>query len=158
MNVVDTNYLINELERGKDVKVLCMCPNICWSALEKIRRRYANFHIDMVENNISDIKARKNFILDDYDYIIFYSLDFFNPSEFEEMKELAFEKSNSGKKVSLGYSYMIPMQERKDKDISEEFRIMSFKNGTEYEEKSMAFPFFDIMYLSKIFIRRSRGN
>lgn len=148
MNVLDTNYLINELESGKQTKILCMCHNAYWSQLEKINRRYKNCHMDIFGNGVSYIMMRRNFDLDNYDYILFYSNEFFSQNDYDEMKEMAFQISNHGKRVSIGYSYVIPIEERKDKDVSEEFRVFSFKDGIEREGKGFGFPFFDVIDLA----------
>ena len=39
------------------------------------------------------------------------------------------------KRVSIGYSYLVPFEQRIDEEISEEIEIISFKNGDETIEK-----------------------
>ena len=149
MNVVDTNYLINELESGKQIKILCMCHNGYCSQLEKINRRYGNCEMDFIQSGLSLKNVHEMCDLpDDYDYLLFYSDELFNQKDYDEMKDIAFQISNNGKRVSIGYSYMIPVAERKTKDITQEFRMSSFKNSTEWEEKSFGFPFFDVIDLA----------
>lgn len=51
------------------------------------------------------------------------------------MKEIALKISEcKNKRVSIGYSYVSPMENRKEKDIFDEIKIVSFKDFIEYEE------------------------
>jgi len=74
--------------------------------------------------------------MENSDLIIWYSSRPYSEREILELKNMAFEISNNkNKRVSIGYSYSIPQEQRIDKDVSEKINIISFYNDNVFEEE-----------------------
>lgn len=148
------NYLKNRLESGKDTCMLSFSHNACWPYLQQFESRYGNCKIDIFGDGPSYLQMRANYQLNDYDFIIFYSSHYFDDEELNQIKEMAFTISqDKNKRVSIGYSYVIPIEERKHIDISEGIKFISFSNGEEYEETCFDTELFTIIDLVNLVVK-----
>lgn len=138
------NYLLNQLEKGdRNFKILFMSHNTYWAYLQELDMVYDNCSADVFGRGTAYIRHRENLNSADYDFIFYYSSTFYEDDELEEMKKIAFRiAENKNKRVSIGYSYVIPMEDRKDKDVFKEIKIVSFKDSIEYEETREGFQYF----------------
>lgn len=117
------------MDDGTDIKIIFMSHNAYWPELQILNERYDNCKIDIFGSGPVYISLRRDYILEDCDLILFYSSRFFDEYELNQIKQIAYEISqNKAKRVSIGYSYVIPLEEREDKDITNEVRVISFKN------------------------------
>lgn len=67
---------------------------------------------------------------------------------------MAFEVSNNNnKRVSIGYSYMIPIDERID-DRLQKIKIVSFKNNDKREETTYGYPYFTPLNLANTVVKK----
>lgn len=141
---INRNYLIEQLEnKDKNLKILFMSHNAYWSYLQNIDMDYENCIADVIGRGTAYI-GLCNVELKDYDLIIYYSSTFYEEDELEEMKKIAMQISkNANKRVTIGYSYIIPIEERKDKQIPDEIKIVSIKESNEHEENIETSPLFD---------------
>lgn len=86
-----------------------------WPYLQCFERKYENFEIDIFGSSTSYMRIRLGYILRDFDFIIFNSPNYFNVGELMKLKDIAFKISKPNKKrVSIGYLYVLPMEERKN--------------------------------------------
>lgn len=125
-------YLLEQLEKERNLKIMFISHNAYWSDLSKFANRYPNFKINTYgECVFNDWKKD----LDNYDMLFYYSSGFYNQNDLSDLEEMAFRISNDeNKRVSIGYSYMIPENERKVENISEEMKIVSFKDSIQIDE------------------------
>ncbi len=139
----EKSYLIRQLEKGdRKLKILFMSHNAYWSYLQGLDMRYDNCSADVTGRGTAYIGLR-NINTDDDDLILYYSSTFYEDDELQKMSEIASAiAKNKNKRVSIGYSYVIPMEDRKNKDISKEIKIVSFKGSNVYEETVNGFEFF----------------
>ena len=136
---VTSDYLIKKLEEGKNLNIALFSHNAYWPAIEKLDNHFENCNVIVFGQAIhnvkrADIDIRNQF--DNSDIIAFYSSDFYNEGKISELKDMAAKISDEKeKRVSIGYSYLVPFEQRIDEEISEEIEIISFKNGDETIEK-----------------------
>ena len=92
--------------------------------------------------------------IDNSDLIIYYSSDFYNEDELAELKTIAFKISNEkNKRVSIGYQYSIPFDQRPDPEVMEQIAIISYKNGKEFVEITYPTPYstvYDLVELTLV--------
>lgn len=133
------DYLYDRLDNGIDIKIIFMSHNAYWPELQILSRSYNNCKIDIFGSGPDYISLSRDYILENCDLIIFYSSIFFDKCELDKMKQIAFEISQKKEKcVSVGYSSVIPLEKRKDKNIEDEVKVISIKNSNEYEETILA--------------------
>lgn len=147
----NTNYLIEQLEKkDRNLKILFMSHNAYWSYLQGIDMRYENCSTDVIGRGTAYI-GLCNVDLKDYDLIIYYSSTFYEEDELEEIKKIATQiSSNANKRVTIGYSYIIPMEERKDEQVTDEIKIVSIKKSNKHEENIETFVYFNNVDLINI--------
>lgn len=136
MNIVDRNYLINQLNDGRTIDCLFMMHNSYQSRFLILNKRYENAKFECIGGSTGYLKIRckSGYIIQNHDFIILYGDDEYRDYEFNEMKELAKKISNgNNKRVSIGYSYFIPLEKRIN-GLSEEVKFASYKDNDEYEE------------------------
>lgn len=111
--------------------------------MNRINREHANCEIDIFGGGISYIVNHRNYVLDDCDLMAFYSSAPYELQKIEDILNIAFKISNEKqKRVSVGYSYVLPLAERKCENISEEIRIVSFHDCVVYDETTDAIQYF----------------
>lgn len=101
-----------------------------------LNKRYENAKFECIGGSAGYLKIRckSGYIIQNHDFIILYGDDEYRNYEFNEMKELAKKISNeNNKRVSIGYSYFIPLEKRIN-GLSEEVKFASYKDNDEYEE------------------------
>lgn len=148
------NYLIGKLEEGKNLNIVLLSHNAYWPEIQKLGNHFENCNVVVFGGSTSYMKSadiqRLNQI-DNCDLIIFYSSGFYNEGELTELKDLAFRISNDkNKRVSIGYSYCIPVEQRLHEGISEQIKIVSFKNGEESIEDAYPTPYFTAYDLAEL--------
>ncbi len=120
------NYLVNELEKGRKLNIMFISHNAYWFNLQQLEKRYENCKVD-----ISGCCAFKTWNKDkgeNSDLIFYYSSGYFDRDDLDYLEQKASTISKrENKRVSLGYSYIIPIEERTDENISEEMKIISYK-------------------------------
>lgn len=76
MNKLDENYLLKRLKDGIDIKIVFMSHNSYWHYLQHLDKSYGNYHINTFGGSTDYIKLRGNNIIDDCDFILFFSSGF----------------------------------------------------------------------------------
>lgn len=130
------NYLADILEKSINLKVLLLSHNAYWNELQKVALYYRNFKLTENGGSTSylDINDQNKM---DYDLILFYSSEKYQENESVKLKEIAMKISEeNNKRVTVGYSYILPAEERTIADINEEVLLYSVKNGQEQIQKS----------------------
>lgn len=126
------NYLVNELDKGRNIKIMFVSHNAYWSNLTIINNRYKNCKVD-ISGECTFFGWNRQ--LDNYDLIFFYSSSFFDEEDLKKLEQIASKISEEeNKRVTVGYSYIIPIDKRKVENMSEEIKIVSFKNSIKNEE------------------------
>ena len=143
---MNKDYLITKLENGNSLNIVVLSHNSYWPEIQKLGNHFKNCNVMCFGNStfyikLADIKRQNE--IENCDLIIFYSSEFYNEEELIELKNIAFKISNDkNKRVSIGYSYLIPMEQRPYDNISGQIEISSFKNSTETIEKMHSMPYF----------------
>ncbi len=128
------NYLQDELNNGRKIKTLLMSHNAFWTPVIILRDKYENYHVDIHGGNLSYLNNLST-TDKEYDFIILFSSDYYDDETYLKLKTMAKSISKKeNKRVSIGYSYMIPFEQRKKKELSEQIKIISIKNDVETEE------------------------
>jgi len=116
-----------------NIKILYMSHSDMWAYFRKIEEENNNMSVDFYRGSTYYIKNRRQY--EDCDFIIFFSSCGYADFEDKELKQLASRISiEKGKRVSVGYSYLIPKEKRTNLLKQEEIKIYSFKDGIEYED------------------------
>lgn len=141
------DYLISQLEEGRSLNIILVSHNAYWSAIEKLDNHFENCNITVFGGSTYYIKTaniEKRNKIENCDCIIFYSSEFYSEEEFIELKEIAFRISNDkNKRVSVGYLYNLPPEQRPCNGILDQIKISSFKNQEEtIEETYPSSPYF----------------
>lgn len=85
----------------------------------------------------------------DYDLILFYSSEGYKENELLYLKNLAYQISNNNnKRVTIGYSYILPKDKRIYENIPEEIKLISFKDSNELEEITYDIEYFNTLDLA----------
>lgn len=137
--------------KNDNIKMLYLSHSNMWECLEKIKEDNDNVSIDFYKGSTYYIKNKNQY--EDCDFIIFYSSFGYADFEEHELKELGSRISNQkGKRVSVGYSYVIPKEQRTDLLKNLEVKIYSFKEESEYEDTISAPEYFTPIDLMKLVI------
>ena len=135
MKGFEDSYFINRLEEGKYTSLMLMAHNAYWCQLERFQKLFSNFKLSIFGSGTSYARMRKNDIPKDADFILLDTGDFYSEYEYFFAKDLAKNISNKkNKRVTFGYLYVIPEEDRIDKGMSCEFKITSIKNNDIDEE------------------------
>lgn len=139
MNKLNSNYLIDRLEEGKELNITLLSHNAYWYEIQKLDRHFENCSVQAFGDGTSYIKMadmERLLQIENSDLIIWYSSRPYSEREILELKNMAFEISNNkNKRVSIGYLHSIPQEQRIDKDVSEKINIISFYNNNIFEEE-----------------------
>lgn len=129
------NYLTDELSNGRKIKIMLMSHNSYWYFLLKLDKEFENCFVEVFADGTIFLKNRRYNILNDCDLILFFSSKEYSSYEFETMKKIAQRISEEKeRRVTIGYSYILPIEQRKEIKYSSEIKISSYKNDTESEE------------------------
>lgn len=135
MQKQEQSPFIQRLENGTETKMLLLSHNALWPELQRFERRYENFELEIFGENTVYINIQlrnKGYTLPDVDFIVFYSSTFYDSDELEYLKKLAMQYSIDGqKRVTVGYSFVVPEEKRSSKEITDAIEIYSVKNGGE---------------------------
>lgn len=140
METFVNNYLISQLEEGRNLNIILLSHNAYWPAIEKLDNHFENCNVTVFGSSTYYIKTaspEKCNRIEECDCIIFYSSGFYNEEEFIELKEIAFRISNNkNKRVSVGYLYSLPLEQRPCNNISNQIKISSFRKQEETIEET----------------------
>ena len=157
MDNIDRDYLINQLESGRTIDCLYMMHNAYQSRFSVLNKRYDNSKFECIGSSVSYLKVRcrTGYVIQNHDFIMLYGDTRYRDYEFNEMKNIAKKISEeNNKRVSVGYSYIIPADERKQNGISEEIKFVSFNDGDEYEEILQPSTYHDPIELASLVIQK----
>ncbi|MDE5587008.1 MAG: hypothetical protein K2I72_01395 [Bacilli bacterium] len=151
MDCLETSHIINELKSGRKINVIFMSHNSYWPELKELEGQYENCHVVLCEDGLFYLKGKKTEDIENCDLVLFYSSHFYSEKNLNGIKEIVSRISQSqNKRVSFGYSYVIPKYERVDPFTSNEVQLVSFKDGIEYDETAYGFPYFDALNLAEM--------
>lgn len=138
-----TSYLIRKLEEGKNLDIIILSHNACWPEIQNLDNHFENCNVMFFGETTSDLKLANNQQIENCDLIILYSSETYNEAELIDLKNIAYKISNDkNKRVSIGYSYYIPVEQRPYENISKQIKIVSFKNAEEVIEDTYPTPYF----------------
>lgn len=156
MTINQGEYLINELEKGRNLSIALISHNAYWPQVDKYRRYYDNCKVQVFGGGTAYVrmaKNDKNRRLEDNDLIIYYGGDIYSESEIEYLMNVASKiSSDKNKRVTIGYSYFMPKKDGKE-GIDYEVEIMSVKDGEIVTEKIDKPRYFDAFYLTELTLR-----
>ncbi len=152
MKNLESNYFIDRLEKGINTKIMLMAHNAYWFQLKKFEKIYSNFEVKVFGSSTAYLRMRKNDIPNDCDFIILDSSNFYSEDDFLEIKKIALKMScESNKRVSIGYVYFIPLYKRTEPKMSNEIKIVSFKNNN-FDETIIPLSSYDLLSLADIIV------
>lgn len=147
-------YLINRLKDGNHLNIVLLSHNAYWPEVQKLDHHFENCNVVVFGSSTSYIKiadSQKRKKMENSDLIIFYSSGFYNEKGLAELKDIASRiSSKKNKRVSIGYLYCIPFEQRSDENISGKIKIVSFKNGEEVTEEAYPTPYFSTYDLAEL--------
>ncbi len=130
--------------------IMVMAHNAYWCQLE---RRYTNFKVSVFGSGSAYARMREEDIPKDCDFVILDGSETYRNDEFWWIKEMGMRTSaDNNKRVSIGYVYFIPRDERPDSSLSCEIKVASFKNGDCYEE-TVPISSYDLLTLAGIIVK-----
>ena len=149
------DYLEGILKKGEKLKVLLLSHNSYWNELQNMSEFYQNLELTLNGGSTLYLDMDKYQLEKDYDLILFYSNEEYSEDELLKLKNIAFEKSNDNdSRVSIGYSYILPENERLSDEECEQIKLVSFKNCIENNEITYGAEYFntlDLMTMTLIF-------
>ncbi len=130
------DYFINYLNEGNSIKTCFMVHNAYWPSLEKLNNHFNNCQIDTFGSSPAYLNSIKSDADSDYDLLILSSNGSYSDYDIQRLKNMAKEISKKkDKRVTIGYKYFIPKEDRENKTHTEELEIISFKSGNnDYKE------------------------
>ncbi len=105
------NYLLNELQNGRELKILFLSHNSYWYQLLRYKDHFEKCDVKAFGDGLFYLKIDKREI-DDCDIIVYYSSKFFDEEAYNSLKEFALNISNkNNKRVTIGYSAIVQYQD-----------------------------------------------
>ena len=133
---VEDDYLINELKKGRHINVGLLCHNAYWFDITKLHKYYENFNVAFTADSIVHINDRILKEFENSDLIIFDSSHYYDERQIAKLKDIAIDISNKkSKRVTIGYSSFIPVEQKTNKNQLLQIKIISFKDGHEITEE-----------------------
>ena len=124
------NYLINELNNNRKINLLVIAHNAYCSMHQVASNEYSNYMVDTLPLGLVSYTPSRVKYYNQYDLLLYYSSTFYEDEELDEIKEFAEKLSiNNHKRVVVGYYYIIPKEERVEKDIDFSVDIISYDKG-----------------------------
>ena len=155
MKGLKDNQFIKRLEEGIDTSVMLMAHNAYWSQFIKLERKYDNFHAYIFGRGTAYTLWRKEDIPKNCDFILLDSSDYFSKDEMNKTLKIAKKISEENhKRVTIGYIYFIPIEERTDPNIYSKIKIISLKNGVEDEETISIEEGDNLIFLASIVVEK----
>lgn len=141
-------YLVDELNKGRDLNVNLISHNSMWMRLKKLENRYDTFSLSVSASvQLLDLKLKDEVfyeVISNSDLIIFYSSEFFKKSEIDYLKDLASDiSSKKNKKVTIGYCYLT----KENNETISEVQITSidgYEENISYMHPDSIFNVFDL--------------
>jgi len=132
------SYLKSVLDTKRNLNVISMSQDAYFYQVQMLAHRYDNIKIDIFGGKTSYIKNRENMghpTLDNPDLIILYSSFIEEDKELETLKDMARKISQEqGKRVTVGYAYIVPWEEREYKKSLHEVKVVSVSGEEEHVE------------------------
>jgi len=148
------SYLKSVLDTKRNLNVISMSQDAYFYQVQMLAHRYDNIKIDIFGGKTSYIKNRENMghpTLDNPDLIILYSSFIEEDKELETLKDMTRKVSKAqGKRVTTGYAYIIPWEERETKKSLHEVKVLSILGDEEYIETIPTAQFFQPLNLLDI--------
>lgn len=143
------NYLIEQIENGRELNVVVMTHNSRWEYLKMLQRRHCNFKVEICGSHTNHLLRRKDFDVDSCDLIVLDTSSYFDNDEWQLIQNIAFRASEEkSKRVTVGYSYMIPMEERQNIKFSRKINISTFFDSSVVEtsfDEQASLPITDLL-------------
>lgn len=140
------DHLISTLKEGRNLNISLLSHNAYWPEIQKLNNHFKNCNVMVFGGSTTYIKLaneKRHNEIKNSDLFILYSSEFYNEEELAELKDIAFTIANDKeKRVSIGYLYQIPVEQRPHQSISEQIKIVSFKNDEEIIEETYPTPYF----------------
>ena len=144
-------YLKKQLDNENNLKVLLLSHNAFWTELQKLSHYYKNFELAVNGGSTLYLEMYRERLNNDYDLVLFYSSEGYKANELLYLKNLAYQISNdNSKRVTIGYSYILPKDKRICEDILEEIKLISFKDYIEHEETTYGIEYFNTLDLATL--------
>ncbi|MCH5166786.1 MAG: hypothetical protein J1F35_02730 [Erysipelotrichales bacterium] len=153
MGDFEESVFIKRLKDGIETTLMLMCHNAYWYQLERYKKISSNYKLAVFGSGTYYVRMRKNDIPLDCDFIILDSSEEYREAEYLEVKRFAKElSSGSNKRVTSGYIYFIPKDERENFDVSHKFVIASYKNDIESEKVIPITSGYDMLDLADLLV------
>ena len=150
-------YLKKQLDNENNLKVLLLSHNAFWTELQKLSHYYKNFELTVNGGSTLYLEMYKERLNNDYDLILFYSSEGYQENELLYLKNLAYQISNdNNKRVTIGYSYILPKDKRIYENIPEEIKLISFKDSSELEEITYGIEYFNTLDLTTLALTKHK--
>lgn len=131
-----------------------MAHNAYHFQLSRLEKLYSNFKVDIFGSSTSYARMRKEDIPKNCDFILLDSSNFYKDDELHETKNIGQKiAEENNKRVTIGYVYYIPIEEREIKNTYKEFVITSFKDGDVHEQIIPINLPDDLLSLSNIIVK-----
>lgn len=140
------NYLVSKLEEGRNLCIVLLSHNAYWPQIQKLGNHFENCNVVVFGDSTSYLELatfEKRKQIENGDLFVFYSSDLYDEEELLELKDMVSKISTSkNKRVSIGYSFFIPTEQRAHGSQLGQIKIISFKNGEEACEETAPTPSF----------------
>lgn len=147
------NYIVNELEKGRNLKILFISHNAYGFDLQQLEK-FENCKIEI--SSCYAFKTLRKDKVEDFDLIFYYSSDYFDVDDLKYLDDKISKISQrEQKRVTLGYTYRIPSEEMIDKDLSEKMKIISYNNDVKDEITTNIDAYTNPLNLAEMILRVS---
>ncbi len=155
MKSIEDNLFIKRLESGIDTGLMLMAHNAYWCQFTKWERKYKNFHAYVFGSGTAYARMIKEDIPKDCDFILLDGSDYFFEDELNETKKIGQKISEeNNKRVTIGYVYFIPREDRINPNITSKIKVISLKNNSEYEETISVEGSYNLISLADIIVEK----
>ena len=155
LNTIENNPFIKRLNNGVNTSFMLMAHNAYWSQFTILERKYDNFHAYISGSGTAYTRLRKEDIPKNCDFILLDGSDYFSKDEMDKTKTMAQKISEeNNKRVTIGYVYFIPKEQRIDPNIFSEIKIISLKNNVEDEETISIDGIHNLIFLAGIIVEK----
>ena len=110
------------------MKLLYISHYAYWYYLAQVEEKYKDCKGDYFADETTNIQKKATRYYDDYDYILYFSANYKKQSEIDKLITLAESiAKEKGKRVTIGYSYVIPTDQRINENIFCSVELISVK-------------------------------
>lgn len=130
-------YLINELKSGRTINIALLSHNAYWPKIKKLDNHFENCNVAVTGGSTAYIDDKTLNEFENSDLIIFHSSKYYDEEELKDLENIAIEISrNKSKRVTIGYSYFTSVEQLTNEYLSEQVKIVSFKDEKEIIEEA----------------------